>query len=148
MVCESCLLIFTVSTYVFFLRWAGRYAPELLTSESFSQKSDVWAYGVTLWEIFTLGATPYNGESTVAIKAALRKDQWLSPPDNLPLALWDIITSCWTPAIGKRPVCYVNCLLLNTIVNEKVDRLLLNIMYFFFCFCGCACRHLLLLRAS
>ena len=39
-----------------------RWAPiDLLVSSEFSEASDVWAFGVTVWEIFTLGQTPYEG---------------------------------------------------------------------------------------
>ena len=50
------------------LRWI---APETLTSQMFSTSSDVWSLAVTIWEVATLGATPYtnckNGASVVVV---------------------------------------------------------------------------------
>ena len=65
----------------------------------FSQKSDVWAFGVTTWEIFTLAKEqPYNGMSDKqviedAIKGKDRK--LLAKPDMCPPEVYEIMLKCW-----------------------------------------------------
>ena len=65
----------------------------------FSQKSDVWAFGVTMWEIFTLAKEqPYNDMSDKqviedALKGKNRKI--LSKPDMCPLEVYKIMLECW-----------------------------------------------------
>ena len=41
-------------------------APEAAVARKFNHKSDVWSFGIVLWEIFSLGETPYKGKLSVA----------------------------------------------------------------------------------
>ena len=72
----------------------------------FSQKSDVWAFGVTMWEIFTLAKEqPYNDMSDKqlvenALKGKNRKI--LAKPDVCPLKVYKIILECWEHNCDQR----------------------------------------------
>ena len=72
----------------------------------FSQKSDVWAFGVTMWEIFTLAKEqPYSDMSDEqVIKAAIKtKDhKLLARPEMCPLEVYEIIIKCWVHSSKQR----------------------------------------------
>ena len=72
----------------------------------FSQKSDVWAFGVTIWEIFTLAKEqPYNGMSDKqVIDDAIRgkNRQLLAKPDICPPEVYGIMLKCWAHRPSQR----------------------------------------------
>jgi len=60
-------------------------SPESLSAMEFSEKSDVWAFGVTLWEMYSLGEIPYSGlQWTVAFTVILETGLRLQKPINCP----------------------------------------------------------------
>ena len=85
----------------------------------FSQKSDVWAFGVTTWEIFTLAKEqPYNDMSDKqvvedAIKGKNRK--LLARPDMCPPEVYEIMLKCWEHSIKQRATFEVLYQLLSSI---------------------------------
>ena len=85
----------------------------------FSQKSDVWAFGVTMWEIFTLAKEqPYNDMSDKqvvedALKGKNRKT--LARPDMCPLKVYKIMLECWEYNSDQRATFQTLFQLLTTI---------------------------------
>ena len=56
-------------------------APEYLDKNAFTMNSDVWSFGVVLWELFSLGKEPYAGKSMVEVTAAIKQGYFLSYPE-------------------------------------------------------------------
>ena len=73
----------------------------------FSAKTDVWAFGVTMWEIFTLGKVqPYSNltDGEVVADAIKGRDRTLlERPDDCPEDIYEIMRRCWAIDAGQRP---------------------------------------------
>ena len=57
--------------------------PDAVIKKEFSQKSDVWAFGVVMWEIFSLGQTPFDTPEVVKFSARAFAD-WLNEGHQMP----------------------------------------------------------------
>ena len=78
--------------------------PEALRRRRFSEKSDVWAFGVTAWEMLTGGDVPYAFiESNEAVAERVCAGERLRPPDGCPDALWALLQRTWAMAPAERP---------------------------------------------
>ena len=83
------------------IRWM---APELLmASKTFTIKSDVWAFGVCLWEIWTFAKTPYYGLSTREIKEQIDQGAHLNKPKECPDFMYWTMKGCWRSTSSARP---------------------------------------------
>ncbi|XP_046462733.1 vascular endothelial growth factor receptor 1-like [Daphnia pulex] len=79
-------------------------AIESLTDKIFSSQSDVWSYGVVLWEIFTLGKVPYPGiDYGLALVTAIQNGHRMEKPKFAPDFFGDIMKSCWQKDPKERP---------------------------------------------
>ncbi|MGH0151929.1 UNVERIFIED_CONTAM: hypothetical protein FKN15_055139 [Acipenser sinensis] len=79
------------------------YAPECMNYFKFSCKSDVWSFGVLMWEAFSLGQKPYRGmKGNEVMQMIERGDRMESPPD-CPPEMYDLMKQCWTYKIEERP---------------------------------------------
>ncbi|XP_072756873.1 proto-oncogene tyrosine-protein kinase ROS-like [Anoplolepis gracilipes] len=106
------------------VRWM---APESLVDGIFTSQSDVWAFGVLMWEIMSLGEQPYPAKSNDQVLEYVRSGGKLPKPLNCPPTLYELMQHCWNVA-NDRPN-FVFCL--NNIVslrNSTEDATLAQLM--------------------
>ena len=82
------------------IKWT---APETVLHNEFSIKSDVWSFGIVIYELLTKGAMPYRGMDNHQVLDAMKRHYCMPPPDNCPDALYNIMFNCWKCEAGDRP---------------------------------------------
>uniref|UniRef100_A0A3Q1H6M9 receptor protein-tyrosine kinase n=1 Tax=Acanthochromis polyacanthus TaxID=80966 RepID=A0A3Q1H6M9_9TELE len=82
------------------IRWMP---PESIFYNRYTTESDVWAYGVVLWEIFSHGMQPYYGMGHEEVIYYVRDGHILSSPENCPLELYNLMRLCWSTHPSDRP---------------------------------------------
>jgi serine/threonine protein kinase len=73
------------------------------TRAKFSTASDVWSYGVVLWEIYSLGKIPWDRLSPIEIRDLLLRRERLARPDRCPLDMYEVMLECWEPTAQDKP---------------------------------------------
>ncbi|XP_063290975.1 ephrin type-B receptor 5-like [Pelobates fuscus] len=82
------------------LRWMS---PEAHKHHKFSSASDVWSYGIVMWEVTSYGERPYWDMSNQEVLDALDQEYRLPPPPDCPSALHLLMLDCWQRDRSKRP---------------------------------------------
>ncbi|MGH0169760.1 UNVERIFIED_CONTAM: hypothetical protein FKN15_057519 [Acipenser sinensis] len=78
-------------------------APEAINLNKFSIKSDVWSFGILLYEIVTFAKTPYAGLTNYQVIQELAKGYRMPSPAGCPPQLYEIMTECWKDDANERP---------------------------------------------
>ncbi|XP_075032785.1 protein-tyrosine kinase 6 isoform X1 [Mixophyes fleayi] len=78
-------------------------APEVLAFGCFTHKSDVWAFGVLLYEIMSRGMNPYPGVSNSELLEFLKKGKRMKAPENCSNKVYNVMLECWDENPKKRP---------------------------------------------
>lgn len=78
-------------------------APESLYAQVYTSKSDVWSFGVLLWEIITLGANPYPGIPPERLFSLLKTGYRMDRPENCSDEIYAIMQKCWKTEPAQRP---------------------------------------------
>ncbi|XP_026474118.1 tyrosine-protein kinase receptor torso-like isoform X2 [Ctenocephalides felis] len=78
-------------------------APESLKHQIYTSSSDVWSFGILLWEIMTLGATPYPAIPTATLLEILCSGYRMGRPIKCSIELYSIMLACWNFKPNQRP---------------------------------------------
>ncbi|KAL3094836.1 hypothetical protein niasHS_006131 [Heterodera schachtii] len=70
---------------------------------AYSTMSDVWSYGIVLWELLTRAASPYSDVPSTEIRHFLETGKRLAQPLHCPDILFDLMLSCWRSRPSERP---------------------------------------------
>ena len=80
------------------IRWSS---PEALEERRFSEQSDVWSYGVLLFEIWSHGEIPYNGLTAKKVWTDVIKGLRLQQPPECPAAIYAVMNECWAEYLER-----------------------------------------------
>ncbi|XP_069806232.1 ephrin type-B receptor 4 isoform X2 [Dendropsophus ebraccatus] len=82
------------------IRWT---APEAIAFRKFTSSSDVWGYGIVMWEVMSFGERPYWDMSNQDVINAIEQDYRLPAPPDCPSALHQLMLDCWQRDRAARP---------------------------------------------
>ncbi|KAG8440307.1 hypothetical protein GDO86_006172 [Hymenochirus boettgeri] len=78
-------------------------APEALREKLFSTKSDVWSFGILLWEIYSFGRVPYPRIALKDVVPKVENGYKMDAPDGCPPVVYDVMKQCWHLDPKQRP---------------------------------------------
>ncbi|KAH8421056.1 hypothetical protein KR222_006577 [Zaprionus bogoriensis] len=77
--------------------------PEAFLDGIFTSKTDVWSFGILLWEVFSLGRSPYPGQHNTQVMELVVRGGRLGSPTECPVSIYKIMADCWNPTPEDRP---------------------------------------------
>ncbi|XP_021926786.1 focal adhesion kinase 1 isoform X4 [Zootermopsis nevadensis] len=82
------------------IKWMS---PESINFRRFTTASDVWMFGVCMWEILMLGVKPFQGVKNNDVIGKIESGERLALPQNCPPRLYSLMSQCWAYEPSKRP---------------------------------------------
>uniref|UniRef100_A0A8B9JZY1 non-specific protein-tyrosine kinase n=1 Tax=Astyanax mexicanus TaxID=7994 RepID=A0A8B9JZY1_ASTMX len=79
------------------------YAPECMNFFKFSCKSDVWSFGVLMWEAYSYGQKPYKGMKGNEVIQMVERGERMAAPADCPPEMYELMKKCWTYKVDDRP---------------------------------------------
>jgi len=77
--------------------------PEAFLDGIFTSKTDIWSFGILLWEVMSLGYMPYPGRGNQEVMQLVTNGGRLEPPNYCPGPLYGLMCQCWHPIPEERP---------------------------------------------
>ncbi|PIK44385.1 putative tyrosine-protein kinase [Apostichopus japonicus] len=77
--------------------------PETIFLSEYGISSDIWSFGILLWEIFSFGEAPYHTNTAKEIEGHIRQLKCLEQPDCCPGAIYNLMLSTWHKNSRQRP---------------------------------------------
>ncbi|XP_047540464.1 focal adhesion kinase 1 isoform X1 [Vanessa atalanta] len=81
-------------------------APESINFRRFTSASDVWMFGVCMWEILMLGVKPFSGVKNNDVIGKLENGERLALPPRCPPRLYSVMSRCWAYEPSQRPTAH------------------------------------------
>lgn len=97
-------------------------APESINFRRFTTASDVWMFGVCIWEILMFGIKPFQGVKNNDVIGKIENGERLPLPPGCPPSLYNLMCVCWSYEPSKRPSFSDLKLYLSEILNEERNR--------------------------
>ncbi|CAH1794539.1 unnamed protein product [Owenia fusiformis] len=101
-------------------------AVESIFDQMYTSKSDVWSFGVVLWELVTLGGSPYPGISGTELFKLLKEGYRMERPDNCSEEIYQVMLDCWHPTSQHRPSFTALRNQLDSMLDDSTSYLDLN----------------------
>ena len=99
-----------------------RSALEVWENKPYTPATDVWSFGVLMWEVFQYYSAgdpePFRGFSETEILEQIRSGRHLSRPDQCPAQAFKLMEACWAYRPGNRPSFIQICAELDNILNQ------------------------------
>ncbi|XP_033070541.1 mast/stem cell growth factor receptor Kit isoform X2 [Trachypithecus francoisi] len=103
-------------------------APESIFNCVYTFESDVWSYGIFLWELFSLGSSPYPGMPVDSKFYKMIKEGFrMLSPEHAPAEMYDIMKTCWDADPLKRPTFKQIVQLIEKQISESTNHIYSNL---------------------